>query len=279
MYALEMGVKIIFSEDPARVLSNTREFLASQPILHNLVLSILEARVAGSEPGRYWVAIEQGKTVGVVLQSPLSFPATLTPMEPEVVVAMVDAIAEAGVVLPGVNADAATAASFAGQWTERCKTGATPFMGTRIYELLEEGEAPNIKGELRRALAKDRGLMIRWTHAFSEEAGEDTSDTELRVDGRIAAGEQWIWDDGETLSIAVHRAPAERVTRIAGVYTPPELRKHGYATACVYALSNHLRRAGYRCMLYTDLANPTSNSIYRRIGYRAVGEALRYRFE
>jgi uncharacterized protein len=33
-----------------------------------------------------------------------------------------------------------------------------------------------------------------------------------------------------------------------------------------------------RCILYTDLGNPTSNSIYRRIGYRAVAECLRYRF-
>ena len=48
---------------------------------------------------------------------------------------------------------------------------------------------------------------------------------------------------------------------------------------CVHALSSRLRDAGYRCILYTDLANPTSNSIYRRIGYRAVAEALRYRFE
>jgi uncharacterized protein len=279
MYALKMGAKVLFSEDPAWVLSNAREFLASQPVLHNLVLSLLEARVARSEPGRYWVAIEQGKTAGVVLQSPLSFPATLTPMEPEVVMAMVDAIAEAGVVLPGVNGDAATAASFAGQWTERCKTGATPFMGTRIYELLEDGETPGIKGELRRAVAKDRSLMIDWTRAFSAEVGEDASDDEGRVDRGLAAGQLWIWDDAETVSMAVARSPAEQVTRIAGVYTPPELRKHGYATACVYALSNHLRSAGYRSMLYTDLANPTSNSIYRRIGYRAVGEALRYRFE
>src|SRR5262245_55268609 len=150
MYALKMGAKVIYSDDPAWVLSNVREFLASQPILHNLVLSILEARVAGSEPGRYWVATEQGKTVGVVLQSPLTFAATLTPMEMSVVAAMVDAIASAGVALPGVNGDAATAASFAGQWTERWKASATPFMGTRIYEFLEDGESPNIKGELRR---------------------------------------------------------------------------------------------------------------------------------
>jgi len=200
-------------------------------------------------------------------------------MEASVVAAVVDAIAAAGVVLPGVNGDAATAASFAGQWTERCKASATPFMGTRIYELLEDGGTPNVKGELRRAVAKDRSLMIDWTRAFSAEVGEDASDDEGRVDRGLAAGQLWIWDDAETVSMAVARSPAERVSRIAGVYTPPELRKRGYAGACVYALSKHLRDGGYRCMLYTDLANPTSNSIYRRIGYRAVGEALRYRFE
>jgi predicted GNAT family acetyltransferase len=73
--------------------------------------------------------------------------------------------------------------------------------------------------------------------------------------------------------------PVAGVVRVSGVYTPPEQRKRGYAAACVNALSNYFRGAGYRCILYTDLGNPTSNSIYQRIGYRAVAEALRYRFE
>jgi predicted GNAT family acetyltransferase len=79
--------------------------------------------------------------------------------------------------------------------------------------------------------------------------------------------------------MAVGREVAQGVVRLSGVYTPPEKRKHGYAAACVHALSKHLRDRGYRCILYTDLGNPTSNSIYRRIGYKAVAEALRYRFD
>jgi len=38
-----------------------------------------------------------------------------------------------------------------------------------------------------------------------------------------------------------------------------------------------LARGNRHCCLYTDLANPTSNSIYQRIGYRPlcdVGEYL-----
>jgi ribosomal protein S18 acetylase RimI-like enzyme len=275
-----MELNVLFSEDPAFVLEKADEFLSSEPVLHNLILSILHARVAQGEPGRYWIAFHGEKAVGLVLQSPLEFPATLTPMEPPAVLAVVDAIAEAGVELPGVNGDAATAARFAGQWSERCKSAATPFQGTRLYELLELGEIPRIDGQLRQAGSSDRSLMIQWTRAFQEEIGESANGTELRVDRGLAAGQLWLCDqNGETTSMAVGREPVRGVVRLAGVYTPPEKRKRGYAEACVYALSKHLRDRGYRCVLYTDLANPTSNSIYRRIGYRAVAEALRYRFE
>jgi ribosomal protein S18 acetylase RimI-like enzyme len=275
-----MEPKVLFSEDPAFVLGRAGVFLSSQPVLHNLVLSILHARVAHGDPGRYWMAIQRDDTLGVVVQSPVTFPAILTPMETLVATAMADAIVEAGVALPGITADAATAATFAGQWSERSKSAAKPFQGLRLYELFEIREVPPTEGTLRQAGAKERSLMIVWTRAFQREIDESDDDTELRVDRGLAAGELWLWDrGGETVSMAVSREPVHGVVRLSGVYTPPEKRKHGYAAACVHALSKRLGDAGYRCILYTDLDNPTSNSIYRRIGYRAVAEALRYRFD
>ena len=256
-----------------------REVLASQPVLNNLVLSLLHARTAHPEPGRYWLATEHGKVVGVVLQSPLTIAATITPMDGRVVEVMVRAIVDAGISLPGVSGDATTAASFAGHWSERRKSAVTPLQGTRLYEWVQPGEATNSEGRLRPALPSDRSLMIEWTRGFSIEIGEPTDDTELRVDRSLAAAELWLWDDGEVMSMAVGRKPAEGVVRISGVYTPANKRNRGYAAACVHALSKHMRNAGFRCIRYTDLANPTSNSIYRRIGYRAVAEGLRYRFE
>jgi hypothetical protein len=269
---------ILFTDDPAVALEKAGEFLAAQPVLHNLILSILHARLLHSEPGRYWLAIEQEKVVGVVLQSPLTFEATLSPMDARVVEAMVSAIAGAGIALPGVNGDATTAAHFAGYWSERAKAAVTPHQGNRLYEWLEPGERPDVRGGLRRAVAGDRSLMIAWMLDFSLELDLPADDTEVRVDRWLAAGELWLWEDDEAVSMAVGRTPAEGVVRISGVYTPMNKRNHGYAGACVYALSQQMRDAGYRCILYTDLANPTSNSIYRRIGYRAVVEGLRYRF-
>lgn len=268
-----MEIEIEFTGDPAAVLRRAGEFLGSQPILHNLPLTLLHARTSQPEPGRYWVAMERENTTGVVLQSPLIFAATLTPMDSRVASALVNAIADSGVSLPGVNGEAAAAASFAGHWSERCKAAATPFQGNRLYELMELREVAGVRGELRRALPSDRGLMIEWTRAFQNEIEEPEHETDLRVDKCLATGRIWVWDDGEPVSMAVSGQPVEGVVRVTGVYTPSDKRRHGYAGACVHALSKRFRNAGFRCVLYTDLGNPTSNSIYQRIGYRAVAEA------
>lgn len=278
-YNASMVIEVAFSDDPAWVLTEARVFLASEPVLHNVILTLLHARVAHREPGRYWVATDRDRIVGVVFQSPLNFAANLTPMGPEVVAAMVDAISDADVVLPGVNGEAATAARFAGQWTERHKSAAVPFQGQRIYEVLEIQERAAVSGHLRKAVLDDRDLVVAWMRRFYGDIGERGSDPELVVDSRLPAGRFWLWDDGEPVSMAANSVPVENVVRVQVVYTPPERRNRGYASACVGALSKQIRDGGCRCILYTDLGNPISNSVFRRIGYRAVAEALRYRFE
>lgn len=127
-----MEVEVVFTEDPAFVLRVARVFLASNPVSHNLVLSLLNARTTHPEPGRYWLATEDKRVVGVILQSPLTFGATLTPMDGRAVEAMVSAIVDAGVSLPGINGDATTAANFGGHWSERRKSPVTPFQGSRL---------------------------------------------------------------------------------------------------------------------------------------------------
>jgi uncharacterized protein len=55
------------------------------------------------------------------------------------------------------------------------------------------------------------------------------------------------------------------------VYTPPEQRGRAYASALVGSLTQTLLNAGHRFVfLHTDLANPTSNRLYMRLGYRQV---------
>jgi GNAT superfamily N-acetyltransferase len=268
------AIEVRLTDDPSRVLQDAGAFLRSEPVAHNLVLSLLHARVARPVPGRYWMALAGTGVAGVAFQSPRDFGATITPMSDQAVVAVVDAIADAGVALPGVMGDAATAARFAGQWTERQRSAATPLYGQRLYELVTVEPRPAGRGMLRRTKPAERDLVVRWLSAFLSELGEPVRDPGQTVDSRPF----YVWDDGAACSMAAHTEPIENVVRVQYVYTPPELRSRGYASACVGELSRLLRSEGRRVILFTNLANPTSNSIYRKIGYRAVGEALRYRF-
>ena len=90
---------------------------------------------------------------------------------------------------------------------------------------------------------------------------------------------------GDVVSIAGWGGATPNGIRIGPVYTPPELRRHGYATALTADLSQSLLDGrlfdgGRRfCFLYTDLANPTSNAIYERIGYVRAAESAEILFE
>ena len=89
-----MVIEVIYSEDPGWMLSEANTFLSSEPVLHNLILSLLHQRVEKPEPGRYWMAKEGDDVVGVVFQSPLDFFATITPMDFGAVSSFVDAIVD-----------------------------------------------------------------------------------------------------------------------------------------------------------------------------------------
>ena len=274
-----MDISVRFYEDARLFSSAAEEFLLSHRILHNLILTIVDTRLTQPEPGRYWVAVRAHQVVGVALQSPLTYPATVVPMERDVTAALVDAIADAGFNLPGVNGEVATAASFAGRWTERHTSGASPAQGFRIYELIELNGIAPVEGLLRKAEAGDRDLAVSWLKDFFVETLMPLNSPENLIDAALSSDRLWLWEDGSVVSMAISSKPIQGVVRVSAVYTPLENRTHGYATACVHRVSKHLTDMGYRCMLYTDLANPTSNSIYRRIGYRAIAEAIHFRFD
>lgn len=267
-----------FYEDAALFSAAAGEFLRSKPVRHNLILSLLDARLRRPEDGSYWIVAVDGRVAGAAFQSPLDRWAVITPMEPAVAAALAEWVAESGTDLPGVNGEAATAAAFAGRWIDATRSAATPTSGVRLYELGTLNGVMQAEGHLVQAEAADLALATAWLGAFQTETHQPSSDPARGAQTWIEAGLLWLWKNEEPLSMAAGRPPVQGVVRVSSVYTPPEHRRRGYAAACVYGLSKHLTDAGYRCVLYTDLGNPTSNSIDRRIGFRAVAEGLHYRF-
>jgi predicted GNAT family acetyltransferase len=152
----------------------------------------------------------------------------------------------------------------------------------RIYELRRVVPPPTVAGRCRLADASDRDLVLAWVVAFTVEAlGEmpDESAVAARWDPRVERGTVYLWErEGDVVSMAAAVGPTPNGMRVGAVYTPPEHRGHGYASALVAALSQDLLDRGRTfTMLYTDLANPTSNAIYQRIGYVPVSDPLELR--
>ncbi|WP_295613375.1 GNAT family N-acetyltransferase [Chamaesiphon sp. GL140_3_metabinner_50] len=143
----------------------------------------------------------------------------------------------------------------------------------RIHQLTALQPSIAANGHLRLVTEKDRALLIEWLPAFDAETGlEVIEDVERIVTNRLNKQDTYLWEDNNVpVSLAAGMQFSPAAARIGSVYTPPEYRRKGYATACVAALSQQLLDEGCdRCFLLTDLANPTSNHIYRQIGYVPV---------
>ncbi len=167
-------------------------------------------------------------------------------------------------------------------------TGQIPFLSgrQRIYQLERVNPVTGVSGHLRAATDNDRELLLLWFRGFymaTEDEDEPTREDNERIADRFLKSPDagmCVWEvDGQAVSMAGYASPTPNGIRISGVYTPPEHRRSGYASACVAALSQVLLRRGYRfCFLYTDLNNPTSNHIYQEIGYTSVCDVEVYEF-
>jgi GNAT superfamily N-acetyltransferase len=183
----------------------------------------------------------------------------------------------------GVVAAPHHANAFAEEWRRITGCGIRRTMRQRLYGLTAVASDLNlVRGTLRRATTADLELVGNWFAAFNEEAVNDTDHARARSDGakRLEKGMVYLWDDGTPGGMVAWSRPTRRTVTVNAVYTPPERRRQGIATAAVAQLSRMLLGEGYgMCVLYTDLANPTSNAIYQRIGYRPVCDSLYHDFE
>lgn len=99
------------------------------------------------------------------------------------------------------------------------------------------------------------------------------TDVESAVRDRVSSGLLWVWEgaDGAPVSLAARNRTAAGVARVGPVYTPPEHRRRGYGTAVTAACTRDaLDRGTDNVVLFTDLANPTSNAIYQQISFRPL---------
>lgn len=253
---------------------------------NNLIVSIAGGLAAGEEAGPladdiYFATAGRRGVVACALRTP-PHKLLLTEAAEDVIGPLVRAVAEVYPDLPGVLAPNETSRRFADAWSEMTGVAVRPGLRMRIYQLEQVAPvARQVAGHFRAATEDDIGLVAEWTQAFQDELPDiDHGPVEDAVRERIAARATFLWENPDPVSMACAAGRTPNGVRVNNVYTPPAFRGHGYASACVERLSRALLDGGASfCFLYTDLNNPTSNNIYRRIGYRPVVDVADHRFD
>ncbi|MGC7102171.1 GNAT family N-acetyltransferase [Amycolatopsis lurida] len=255
----------------------------ADPVRHTGALTAV-ASARSRQQAEAMVTVHNGDRLHGALVADSGWPAMVSGLPADAAQLVADALVEAGAKLPGASAPMPEVEAFAQAWTTNL--GITPEHGfrQRVYELGTLVEPQGIRGEFRLADAGDTDILLRWRAAFLAEAVTyvpPEKEPEKVLAAQLAAGNVFgLWCvDGEPVSMAFSRVPEADMTRIGFVYTPPEQRGHGYAAGVTAGISRRARRAGIKHVtLFTDDANPVSNRIYQRLGYRYVDSYLEVKF-
>jgi len=268
-----------FSAGAAQVLP----WLEADPVSNGLQIGIIQAIVDGllvtDQPPLLAHVEDAGRIVGVALQSDTYRRLVLSAMPDAAATALAATVLATDRRLPGVIGPVPAAGDFAAAWTDLSGQRSELAMAQRLHRLDRVHHPAGVPGQVRTVQQVELELVCAWATAMAEDIGLDAGDRDPRLaeqmERRIEDDRMLVWEvDGEPVSMAGPSRHNVGVVRIGLVYTPPSHRRQGYAAACVAAVSQRALDSGATtCALYTDLSNPTSNGVYRRIGYYPVCDA------
>lgn len=272
---------------PTQFASRVVPFLSFEEARNTLQLGLCAQLTSADSvyENPYMACVVNGdEVVSVALMTP-PFPLTVGYLSERSARLIVEDLEGSQWTTKGVNGHKNSAELFAAVWAPARKLRSNTIFNQRIYELTKVVEAPPVPGQLDVCSSSDLDQVREWWIAFSEEAhlggphvGREKS--LQRLGQKLKAEEVFFWRvaDKPVTLIGV-AGDSSHGARIGPVYTPPSQRRQGFGTAATAALSQRLLDGGKSfCCLYTDLANPTSNGIYQKIGYRPVADALQLEF-
>lgn len=288
--------RLDFYDDPAAFLRDAEAVLAADPVVGTVVASVTQRLVEEAADGLafdapyapWWLLVRDGPgaPVGAAMRTaPFApYPLFLLPMPDDAARALASAVHARGERVGGLNGARPAVDLAAATWTRLTGEPMRIVEHTRLFELGDLVAPPAPPGRLRSAEARDLRLALDWFERFFAEADEQAgrapgdrpletaAGTEEEMLRRFDQGRVWLWEDpqGTVVHLCGANLPAYGVCRIGPVFTPREHRGRGYASAAVAEVSRLLRDRGSRVCLFTDQANPTSNGVYQRIGYRPV---------
>jgi GNAT superfamily N-acetyltransferase len=265
-------------------LAMAGEHLRSDPVRHTVPLTVLDTlrhagpAAFGDSPSTFgWHDAGGGAIDAAFLQTP-PYPVLITSVPPGSASSLLDVLAAAHRAPLAVNLAAHDEPAILAAWTAATGGGARTSLRSRLFKLGElTPPDPAPPGAARVADDSDRGLLVDWMAAFARESGgAPPEDAGRIVAHRLSDRGFRLWESGGMpVALASLTREVAGVVRVSAVYTPPEHRRRSYGGAVTTAVSQAALDAGAAAVvLFTDQANPTSNALYQRLGYRPVEERL-----
>jgi RimJ/RimL family protein N-acetyltransferase len=263
-------------------LAAADDHLRADPVLHTVPLTVLATlrqaglAVFGDTPPVFgWHESVSGATDGAFFQTP-PFPVMIASLPSRSAESLLSILAARCVAPIRVSVASADELELVTAWAARTGGHGTPHMRMRQFKLgVLTPPDPMPAGAARVADDGDRDLLVDWCTAFARETGAgDPGRAERAVDDRLGHRGFTLWElRGEPVALAGLTREVAGVVRVLDVYTPPQHRQRGYGGAVTAAVSQAALMAGTSAVvLFTDLANPTSNALYQRLGYRPIGD-------
>ncbi|MCL2840276.1 MAG: GNAT family N-acetyltransferase [Defluviitaleaceae bacterium] len=196
---------------------------------------------------------------------------------------LVKGLLDTKISVPRVMTNKSLAENFTKLYTKATGQNHEIYMRQRVFKLSKVNPQISTHGTMRLVRPSDMTFFPYWVeHAMNIFTGRDivipdtTTDYDYRIDKKLY---YILEDDGVPVTMACITREMQNIAGVGMVYTPPYFRSKGYASSCVAQLSQLILDRGFKyCVLYTDLTNPTSNSIYQKIGYEAVCDFLEIKF-
>ncbi len=237
-------------------------------------------RIDGVDVER-WFATATGAAIGCAMQSAPDRQLVIEGSDVLAATAFVPAFVATGRPLIGLIGEEPACAAFIAALAELSAARYERQARLRHHRLTAVSAVRPASGAMRAARDDDVAWIIAETLAFLVEVKLPDPPSRIQdyVHRRHAGGRYRIWEDaGERVALAGMSDAGDAGARIGPVWTPPAHRGRGYATSLVAALSSEILTRGTReIFLTTDLANPTSNAIYARVGFVPLGDYGEYR--
>lgn len=277
------------TEDIDDFLARGGEFLRSRPVPHIMQLTWtarLRSRGAAAydAEGAVFGLLEQdGEVHGAFYRLSPHRGLGLTPLTAEQADALAARLVALGHSVPSISADERTAAVFAAAWQRRTGAVARGHVRLCLHRLATlVPPDPFPAGRGRPVGERDQEQLMSMCRGFAADVGETvTIDAGTWARTRFADKSYTFWEtpDGTPVSMAGANPMVAGLVQVDPVYTPAHLRGRGYAGAVTVEVSRAALAAGAEdVVLFTDAANPTSNALYRRLGYVPVVDWVAYDF-